>query len=168
MSLARLNFSEAAEAALNKQIAMEQTASQAYLSMSAWFARDTVALHGLARRFRELAHEEMEHANKLIDYVTMRGGVVRISALAAPEVEWKSALNALETALQMEKDVTVSLQGIAQIASRDDDHELEDYISSEFLREQSKDIKEAADLVTQLRLAGPTGLGLFYFDKTLS
>jgi ferritin heavy chain len=167
MSLSRLNLSNASVDAINRQIAMEQTASQTYLSMSTWLSRDTVALPGLAQRFRKLSEEEAGHAKKLIDYLTMRGGVVVISALPAPEVEWKSAINILETALQMEKDVTISLMEIAKTASQSEDHELEDYITSEFLREQTKDIKEAADLVTQLRMAGTTGLGLFLFDRAL-
>jgi len=36
----RQNFSEDAEALLNKQINMEFYASFVYLSMSSWFARD--------------------------------------------------------------------------------------------------------------------------------
>lgn len=67
----------------------------------------------------------------------------------------------------MERDITIQLSTIANIASEQDDHELEDFISSDFLRQQTIDIKEAADMVTQLNLAGTTGLGLYLFDKSL-
>lgn len=83
----------------------------------------------------------------------------------APEIEWKSALNILETTLKMEKDVTQSLTNISRLASQQGDPELEDFINSQFLHEQTKDIKSAADMITQLQLAGPSGLGLYLFDK---
>jgi ferritin heavy chain len=82
-------------------------------------------------------------------------------------MEWKSALNILETTLKMEKEVNQSLLNLSKIASQNDDPELEDFISSEFLHEQVKDIKHAADLITQLNLAGASGLGLYLFDKQM-
>lgn len=96
-----------------------------------------------------------------------RGGKVELQTIPAPETEWKSAMNILESALKMEKDVNQSLLNLSKIASQQDDPELEDYISSEFLHEQVKDIKRAADLIAQLNLAGSTGLGLYLFDKQI-
>lgn len=65
----------------------------------------------------------------------------------------------------MEKDVNQSLLNLAKVASQHDDFELEDFVSNEFLHEQTEDIKRLADLITQLNLAGATGLGLYLFDK---
>lgn len=53
MSLARFNLSKESEEGINRQINVELAASYAYLSMSTWLSRDTVALHGLADHFRE-------------------------------------------------------------------------------------------------------------------
>jgi ferritin heavy chain len=105
------------------------------------------------------------HAHKLIQYLTTRGGKVDFQAIPAPELEWKSALNILETTLKMEKDVTQALLKLSRTASQSEDPELEDFINSEFLHEQTEDIKKAADMITQLQLAGPDGLGLYLFDK---
>lgn len=112
--------------------------------------------------------QEYEHGQKFIKYMTERGGIVKLESVPAPETEWKSALNILEITLKMEKDVTQSLLNISKIASRNSDPELEDFISSEFLHEQVEDIKKAADLITQLNLAGSTGLGLYLFDKQIA
>ena len=49
MSVVRQNFHAESEALINKQINMELYASYAYLSMSAYFDRDDVALHGFAK-----------------------------------------------------------------------------------------------------------------------
>lgn len=99
--------------------------------------------------------------------MTDRGGRVELQSIPAPETEWKSAMNILETTLKMEKDVNQSLLNLSKIATQQDDPELEDFISSEFLHEQVEDIKRASDLITQLNLAGSTGLGLYLFDKQI-
>merc|ERR1712168_1491892 len=70
------------EALINKQINMELYASYCYLSMAAYFARDDVALHGFAKRFRAASKEEREHADLLIDYQNMRGGRVVFREIA--------------------------------------------------------------------------------------
>lgn len=167
-SLARLHLAQEAEVLLNKQINMELSASYTYLSMSAWLTKDSVALHGMAKFFRKMSEEENEHGRRLMDYLIQRGGTLQLESIAAPSVDWKSAINILETTLQMEKDVTSSLYNIATVASQHDDHEMEDFISSEYLRPQMQDIKEIADLITQLNMAGTTGLGLYLFDKNMS
>merc|ERR1712080_264725 len=52
MSPVKQNFHQDSEAVINKQINMELYASYVHLSMSAYFARDDIALHGFAKRFR--------------------------------------------------------------------------------------------------------------------
>merc|ERR1712179_465845 len=79
MSAVKQNFHLESEAWINKQINMELYASYVYLSMSAYFARDDIALHGFAKRFRANSTEEKEHAEKLIDYQIMRGGRAGLS-----------------------------------------------------------------------------------------
>merc|ERR1712013_158299 len=85
-------------------------ASYVYLSMSAYFARDDVALHGFSKRFRAASKEEREHAETLIDYQTMRGGRVVFREIAKPTSdEWGTALEAIEASLEPEKTVNESL-----------------------------------------------------------
>merc|ERR1711890_85750 len=89
MSPVKQNFHQDSEAVINKQINMELYASYVYLSMSAYFARDDIALHGFAKRFRAASAEEKEHAEKLIDYQVMRGGRVLFREIAKPSTdEW--------------------------------------------------------------------------------
>merc|ERR1712234_75676 len=73
MSRVKQNFHSDNEALINKQINMELYASYVYLSMSAYFARDDIALMGFSKRFREASAEEAAHAHKLVDYQIMRG-----------------------------------------------------------------------------------------------
>merc|ERR1712098_728878 len=102
MSRVKQNFHSDNEALINKQINMELYASYVYLSMSAYFARDDIALMGFSKRFREASTEERDHAMKLIDYQTMRGGRVVFGEIAKPSMdEWGTALEAVEATLEL-------------------------------------------------------------------
>lgn len=97
----------------------------------------------------------------------MRGGRVILNAIAGPENDWKSAVNAVECALQLEKDVNRSLLNLHKVASESDDPQFCDFLEGEFLKEQVESIKKIADLLTQLKMVGGTGLGLYLWDKEL-
>merc|ERR1711915_291298 len=87
LSKVKQNFHSESESLLNKQINMELYASYTYMSMAAYFAREDVALHGFAKRFRESS------AEKLIEYQTMRGGRVVFKEISKPSLqEWGTAL----------------------------------------------------------------------------
>ena len=157
----------AVEEGLNGQINAELQAAHTYLAMSTYFSRDTVALPGMYQWLSKSSSEERDHAQKLIEYQTMRGGKVVLASLQAPEVEWKSARNALEHALQMEKDINGKLLALHRLAGEHGDVQLCDFLESDFLSEQVEAIKQLSDLLTQLARCGNDGLGLYLFDKEL-
>merc|ERR1712002_1377352 len=162
------NFHSETESLINKQINMELYASYVYLSLSAYFARDDIALHGFSKRFREASHEEREHAEKLIDYQNTRGGRVVFRDIAKPSAdEWGSALEAVEATLQLERSVNESLLAMHKAADQQNDAQFTDFLEGEFLKEQVEAIKEIADLTTKMKRAGDT-LGLHIIDKELS
>merc|ERR1711892_525333 len=167
MSKVKQNFHADSEALINKQINMELYASYVYLSMSAYFARDDIALLGFAKRFREASKEEKEHAETLIDYQNMRGGRVVFREIAKPTCdEWGTALEATEASLELEKTVNESLLNVHKMADSHADAQLTDFIEGTYLKEQVEAIKEIADLVTKMKRAGD-GLGLHIIDKEL-
>merc|ERR1712243_366118 len=90
MSAIKQNFHLESEAWINKQINMELYASYVYLSMSAYFARTDIALHGLAKRFRLASAEEKDHAEKWISYQILRGGRVTFQAINKPTLRNRS------------------------------------------------------------------------------
>lgn len=65
MSLAKQNFSNVVEDALNQQISLEMTASQTYLAIAAYMGSDTVALPGLEKFFNEQSEEVIIHSQRL-------------------------------------------------------------------------------------------------------
>merc|ERR1711860_26575 len=163
-SKVKQNFHSETESLINKQINMELYASYVYLSLSAYFARDDVALHGFAKRFRDASHEEREHAEKLIDYQNMRGGRVVFREVAKPPSdEWGTAI---EATLELEKTVNESLLTMHKSAGDKNDAQFTDFLEGEFLKEQVEAIKEIGDLITRMKRAGD-GLGLHLVDKEL-
>ena len=70
--------------ALNKQFNWEQTASQEYLAMAAWF--EGMSLRGFASFMRKQADEEREHALRLFDHISNRGGEVTVAAIQQPRI----------------------------------------------------------------------------------
>jgi len=167
MSKIRQNFHQDTEALINKQINMELYASYVYKSMATYFAREDIALHGFAKRFREASKEESEHADKMIDYQTMRGGRVVFRDIAKPNRDdWGTALEAVEASLELEKTVNQSLLDMHKVASDHDDAAFTDFLEGEFLKEQVEASKEISDLITKMKRAGD-GLGLHLVDKDL-
>ncbi|KAF9430508.1 hypothetical protein BGZ94_006454 [Podila epigama] len=167
MSLAKQNFSNVVEDAINLQISMELTAAQTYLAIAAYLGGDSLALPGLEKFFKEQAEEEREHAQSLINYQNQRGGKVILQTVPAPEFEWRSAKNAVESALQLEKDVNKSLLRIESLAEEQHDAEFVMQVRSKFLKEQTHSIEDISKLITQLNRVGGDALGLYLFDQTM-
>merc|ERR1711955_137125 len=163
MSRVKQNFHSDNEAQINKQL----YASYVYLSMSAYFARDDIALMGFSKRFKEASTEERDHAMKLIDYQTMRGGRVVFREIAKPSMdEWGTALEAVEATLELERTVNESLLTMHKTAGDNNDAQMTDFLEGTYLGEQVEAIKEIADLITKMKRAGD-GLGLHIIDKEL-
>lgn len=167
LSRPRQNFHQESEAGINKQINMELYASYVYQSMAYYFDRDDVALKGFSKFFKDSADEEREHAEKFMKYQNMRGGRVVLQSIQKPDKdEWGSGLEALETALALEKTVNQSLLDLHKIADKHGDAQMTDMIEGEYLKEQVEAIKDISDKITNLKRVGP-GLGEWHFDKEL-
>ncbi|XP_072348662.1 ferritin heavy chain B-like [Scyliorhinus torazame] len=156
------------EDAVNKQINLELYSSYVYLSMSSYFNRDDVALRHFAEFFKEQSHEEREHAEKLMQFQNKRGGRIILEDVKKPEQdEWSNGLEAMQRALQMEKNVNQSLLDLHKLSSGNTDPHLCDFLKTHYLDEQVKMIKKLGDHITNLkRLGAPeNGTGEYLFDK---
>nr|ALJ92588.1 ferritin 2 [Hyalomma anatolicum] len=151
---------------LQEQINLELHASLVYMQMAAHLANNKVARGGFARFFRDQSSEEREHAQKLIDYVNLRGGTVSgVHVDMPPTATWMSVLDALQAALALEHRVTNRLHELHRLAA-DDDPQMADFLELEFLAEQVKSIEQLQRLITQLQNMD-TGLGEFLLDQQL-
>ncbi|XP_065583237.1 soma ferritin-like [Artemia franciscana] len=167
VSKCRQNFHVEVEAAINKQINLELHASYIYLSMATHFGRDDVALPGLEKFYLESSHEERDHAEMFIKYQLSRGGRVVFANIERPtKEEWSTALEAMEYALNLEKEVNDSLLKLHQLGSNHSDPHLTDFLEGKFLDEQVESINKLSHFTTKLKRVGD-GLGVYEFDKEL-
>lgn len=167
ISQVRQNYNDETESLVNKQINMELYASYVYMSMSAHFDRDDVALHGFKKYFKDSSDEERGHAEKFIEYQNSRGGRVVLQNVNKPAVdEWGTPLQAMQAALDLEKQVNKSLLDMHKVAGSHNDAHLCDFLEREYLDEQVQAIKEIGDMITNLKRVGD-GLGTYIFDKDL-
>lgn len=170
-SLARQKYADECEAAINEQINVEYNVSYAYHAMFAYFDRDNVALKGLAKFFKESSEEEREHAEKLMEYQNKRGGKVKLQSILMPLSEFDheekgDALHAMELALSLEKLTNEKLLNLHQVAEKNNDVQLQEFVEGEYLTEQVEAIKKISEYVAQLRRIGK-GHGVWHFDQVL-
>ncbi|XP_055348790.1 soma ferritin-like [Paramacrobiotus metropolitanus] len=164
LSLCRQNYHVECEAAVNRQINMELTASYFYSSLSAYFDRDDVALRGFVKYFKDCSDAEREDASKLIHYQTLRGGRLVLGDIKRAERdEWGVGLDAMQASLEMQRRINASLLELQEIAGRHKDPHMTDFLEEEFLRAQAERMKKMADHITNLKRVGP-GLGEYQFD----
>lgn len=89
----RQNYDEESEKGVNTQIELELYAFYTYLSMASYFDRDDVALPGFADYFRKASSEELEHAQKLMEFQSKRGGRIVLTDIKKPaKDEWGSGM----------------------------------------------------------------------------
>lgn len=170
-SLARQNFSDACESALNDQINVEFNVSYVYHALHAYFDRDYIGLPGMAKYFKSQSHEEREHAELLMEYLNKRGGKVKLQSIMMPDMEFAGsasgdALYAMELTLSLEKLVNEKLLSLHKTAEDSCDPQMTDFIEGNFLDEQVAAIKEVSTMVSQLRRVGQ-GHGVYHFDLQL-
>jgi len=164
MSRIRQNFHAESEAAINKQINIELHASYVYQSLAWYFDRDDVALPGFHKFFSKQSEEEREHAEKFMKYQNARGGSIVLQNVEKPERDsWGSPLEAMQAALELEKNVNQTLLDMHKLAGSHGDAQMCDFLEDNFLKEEVESIKQLANYVTMLKRVGP-GLGEYMFD----
>ena len=154
-SLTATLLSPALEEALNAQIGREFGASLQYVSIAAYFQRDS--LPELAGFFFRQADEERLHAMKFVDYILDTGGQVRIPAIPQPGHDFAAAEDAVAAALQWEIDVTHHINGLMDVAIQERDHIAGQFLQW-FVAEQREEVSTMSTLRDIVRRAGPSGL----------
>ncbi|KAI3426871.1 hypothetical protein D9Q98_006817 [Chlorella vulgaris] len=166
----RVDYSGDLEQAVNGQIDYDWSVGYALLAMAAYFDRDTVSLPGIAKYFRALNDRAWSDANRMMRFQNMRGGKVRVGAVAMPDSDYFSpekgdALYAFEVALALEKLRMDRLKALHSLADATDDFQAQDFIESE-MSVQAGLVKELGDRACELKRVG-TGHGVFHFDERI-
>jgi ferritin len=136
---------------INEEIGRELFASNQYLSQAAYF--DNLALKLLAKRFREQAAEEHEHAMKFVDYLMLAGGAVEIPAIDAPRATFSSVEDAVQLALNWEIDITRYINDLMATAIGEKDYAAQDFLRW-FVTEQVEEVSTMQDLLKIVQQVG--------------
>jgi len=138
-------LSERLVQAFNDQIAREFAAAHQYTAIGAHYAAETYPR--LAEFFYKQADDEREHAMKLVNYLLDREAKVAIGSVEAPRSEFGDHVEPITVALEQEREVTVRINELFEIARETRDYPSEQFLQW-FLQEQVEEEATIQDLVT--------------------
>ncbi len=152
------------EAALNGQIEIEASSSQAYLAMASW--AETQGLSGTAAFLYKHSDEERVHALKLIKFVNERGGQAMVPAMKQPPRSFKSIVDVFQTVFQAETAVTAEINKVVDLCLKEKDYTTHNFMQW-YVSEQIEEEALARTLIDKLNLIGGDKGGLYLFDRDL-
>ncbi len=158
-------ISKKMEKAINEQINWELYSSYLYFAMSAYF--DSINLKGFSGWMRIQAMEELTHTKRFYDFLTARGGRVRVSSIKAPPAEWKSPLAVFQDTLKHEQHVTSRINALVDLSVTLKDHATNSFLQW-FVNEQVEEEASADEVIQNLKLNADNPGGLFMIDKELA
>ncbi|MCP1439636.1 ferritin [Erwinia persicina] len=151
-------------ARLNDQLNLEFFSANLYLQMSAWCADK--GFEGAAAFLREHSREEMQHMQRLFNYLSDTGAMPVLGSIAAPPVTFDSLNNVLEQAYEHEQLITAKINELAHAAMTSQDYSTFNFLQW-YVAEQHEEEKLFKSVLDKLALVGTSGKGLFFVDKDL-
>jgi len=160
-------YSKVVENKINEQILSEFRAAYIYFSMCCHFSRTDVALPGCEKFFKIAANEEIDHAKKLCNFQTLRGGTIQLMNIDIPDKISYNISDVFIYSVHLETNLTEKLLELKETAQKCDDDVTVDFIVTEFIHDQYKAIQTLNRLVTRLNLLQSQEIGIHLFDKEL-
>ena len=149
---------------LNAQINLEFYSSNLYLQMAAWC--EWKGMPGAGRFLRQHATEEMQHMQRLFDYVSETGALPRLGAIEEPRTEFGSVAEVFELTYEHEKLVTQRINELADLAFSSKDFSTFNFLQW-YVAEQHEEESLFSGILDRIRLIGTEGQGLFHIDREL-
>lgn len=153
------------EKAFNEQINEELFSSYVYLAMAAHF--EALNWEGFAGWMKHQAQEEMEHAMRLFNHLTRRGGRVTLKAIGEPPLDFGTPLEAFEKALAHEQHITGTITALYELALEEKDYPAQLELQW-FIDEQVEEEENTGRVVELLKMAGENKGALLMLDRELA
>jgi ferritin len=150
---------------LETQIIREMESAYLYLDMSRFYALK--GLNGFANWFKKQAHEEMEHAEKISNYLLERDSTFVYSDIKLEKVEYKDVREPLVKQLAHEKLVTSLIHNLYSVAEEVGDVAAKVFLNW-FVAEQVEEESNAKALIDKIDLIGLGGVAIYQLDKELA
>ena len=141
--------------AFNEQIQAEMWSSNLYLSMAVYF--QNMGLTGCAHWMKKQTKEELEHADKLIEYGIKRGGKIKISQVDVVPETWDSPVAAFEHTYNHELTVSERIDNLMDVAIAENDRATQEFLRW-FISEQVEEEDAAKSILDKFAVYGVHGL----------
>jgi len=132
---------------LNDQINLEFYSSNVYLQMSAWCSIH--GYEGAAAFLLRHADEELEHMQKLFNYVSETSGMPLLGKIDAP------------------KHVTSKINELVEVTFENKDYSTFNFLQW-YVAEQHEEEKLFSGIIDRFNLVGEDGKALFFIDRELA
>ncbi|XP_052864025.1 soma ferritin-like [Anopheles cruzii] len=153
--------------AIGKQINEEHTLSYTYRSMSYHFASSSVGLLGLAAFYRKWSSEELQHGERLADFLVLRNSDVILAGISKPVQRcWADDIGCtIQQTIAFETKTAISLSQLYRVAQLEQDVVLMDLLTVHFMREQCSALRTLHLLEAQWHQLRTAPGGIYFFDK---
>lgn len=148
---------------INNLIQIEHISTTLYLAMSAYLDRKNYT--GMAKWLRLQSDEERTHLLILIDYLSGKDGVVKLSEVPAQPTNFGTPLETFQRVLEHEQYVTNSYRQAYDYVKQIDPQTT--VIVQDFLREQIDEEAQSLTIVERLKLAENNPSALLIIDQEL-
>lgn len=149
---------------LNEQINLEFASSNIYLQMSSWAANH--GYDGAAAFLLRHADEELEHMQKLFDYVSETGGLPLLGTIEAPAHEYNSLQEMFEIILEHEKLVTRKINELVEVTFDEKDNSSFNFLQW-YVAEQHEEETLFSGILEKFKMIGDDKLGIYLIDREL-
>ncbi len=136
--------------AMNEQIGSELLASNQYINIASYF--DSEGLPELAGFFFRQSDEERAHAMRFVHFLLDTGGTVEVPALEQPTTEIATAEQAVQMALDWEREVTGQINALMDLAIEENDHASQQFLRW-FVDEQVEEVSTMDELLSVVKRA---------------
>ena len=150
--------------AINRQIAMEFTASFSYLGMAAWCEHRQFM--GAGHWLRLQSAEEHAHAMKLFNFLLARNHEVRLVAPEEPRSEYGALVDVFERALAQEQAVSQQIDALYELAFKEKAFAAMAELQW-FITEQVEEEKAVREIVAKLHMVENDPASVLDIDREL-
>lgn len=150
---------------LNEQINLEFYSSNLYLQMASWC--ENQGLDGCNNFLRRHAREEMEHMQKLFDYVNETGAMAILGGIDTPPHQFSSVRDVFMTTYEHECAVTQKINALAHTAFTEQDYSTFNFLQW-YVAEQHEEEKLFKSILDKIDMIGLENKGLYYIDQEVA
>ena len=141
--------------AFNEQIGHEFGASMQYIAIAAHFYQRSLTL--LAKLFEKQAEEEKLHAMKFVKYLQDTKGGLNIPAIPAPKPAFATGEEAVQAALNWEREVTQQITSLMALATKENDFLAQSFLQW-FIDEQLEEVVKMERMLSVIKQSGEKNL----------